>query len=83
MSIPDDLQGTWELTDWALIRRDWACCIALATYPAPRCFDEARRFEAKSAVVQEARRARNTKPKQGKKVRGKIPLTEKQLEMEL
>lgn len=79
---PDDLCDTWDLTGWALIRRDWPLHIALATYPAPQCFDEARRYEAKSAEVWELRRARNTK-KRGKKVRGKAPLTEKQLEMEL
>lgn len=80
--IPDDLRGTWDLTDWALIRRDWPCCIALATYPAPQCFDEARRFEAKADEVAARRQELNTKPKRGKNVRGKAPLTT-QLEMEL
>lgn len=80
--VPDDLAARWQLSDWALSCLASPLHIALATYPVPRCFDEARRYEAKSAEVKEARRAISAK-KQGKKVRGKIPLTTTQLELDL
>lgn len=79
--IPDDLAGRWQLSAWALSRVDWSLHIALAVYPVPRCFDEARRYEAKVAEVAELRRAMNTKT-QGKKVRGKIPMTTKHAHQE-
>jgi hypothetical protein len=75
--IPNDLAERWYLTDWSLALNAWNLHITFATYPPPRCFDEARRYEAKIAEVQAMIAAKATpKPKKKKK-----PQPKEQLEL--
>lgn len=81
--IPDDLAERWTMTETSLRCNEWALFISFATYPPPRCFDQARLYETKRAEIaemqQSKRIARATKSKQGK--RKKLELKQEEFDL--